>query len=93
MKKEKDEYQFERAQDEIRKGLVHVAAAKQLFGASPDKSAGAPAPAPAPATSSTDDDDDDASTVAQVAKLARLHERGVLTDAEFEDQKRKLIGE
>jgi hypothetical protein len=111
MKKEDDEYQFERAQDEIRKGLVHVAAAKELFGSEGGQDSGAPAalsPAPnsvpssvptpptrstVPASAASAAGDDDDSTVSQIAKLARLHERGILTDAEFEEQKRKLIGE
>jgi hypothetical protein len=112
LKQEKDEYQFERAQDEIRKGLLHVGAANQLFNPSAEKTAEAaglgstdsapaaagvaapaataPALSPAPGPITTDDDD---STVSELAKLAKLHERGILTDAEFAEEKRKLIGE
>jgi hypothetical protein len=120
MKTPKDEYQFERAQEQVRKGLGHVAAAGELFNPTADKTAetaglgtgtgtAKPAPAgatteapgmptgpppvvpPAPAapvvTSSGDD------VVSELAKLADLHEHGVLTDAEFAEEKRKLIGE
>jgi hypothetical protein len=112
LKEEKDEYQFERAQDEIRKGLLHIGAANQLFNPSAEKTAEAaglgstesapaiagatasaaatPTLSPAPAPITTDDSD---STVSELAKLARLHERGILTDAEFAEEKRKLIGE
>lgn len=116
LKEKKDEYQFERAQDEIRKGLIHVKAASHLFnlsaketahpaglGASTGSASGAatasaaatssPAlPAAPPPVSSGDSDDDD-TTVSEIAKLASLHQRGILTDAEFAEEKRKLIGD
>jgi hypothetical protein len=44
----------------------------------------APAPAPAPAAPATD-------TVTQLKELAELHQQGVLTDAEFEAQKAKIL--
>jgi hypothetical protein len=110
LKQETDEYQFERAQDEIRKGLLHVSAAAQMFNPSAEQTAAAaglgssstaaaepsqPAPpalpsAPPPVSAANSDDD---STVSEIAKLASLHQRGVLTDAEFEAEKQKLIGD
>jgi hypothetical protein len=125
LKKPKDEYQFERAQDAIRQGLQHVDTANRLFNPSPEATAqsaglgvaadsttvsGAPAiaevrgpqpapatvpapapadgPAPAPEPAGGGDD-----LVSALAKLSSLHDRGVLTDAEFAEEKRKLIGE
>ena len=41
--------------------------------------------APAPAGGMTDN------TIEQLGKLGQLHEQGVLTDAEFEVQKQKLL--
>jgi hypothetical protein len=46
----------------------------------------APAPAPAPAASSGTDD-----LIEQLDKLGKLRDSGVLTDAEFEAQKAKLL--
>jgi hypothetical protein len=46
----------------------------------------APAPAPAPAAGGISDE-----SIAQLQKLAQLHESGVLTDEEFNEQKRKLL--
>lgn len=45
----------------------------------------APAPAPTPAQQGAD-------TVTQLERLQRLRESGALTDAEFEQQKRRLLG-
>ncbi len=45
----------------------------------------APAPAPAPAAPSADD------TLAQLKQLGELKQAGVLTDAEFEVQKQKIL--
>ena len=42
--------------------------------------------APAPATGGMTDN-----TIEQLGKLGQLHEQGVLTDAEFEVQKQKLL--
>jgi len=42
--------------------------------------------APAPAASGMTDN-----TIEQLGKLGQLHEQGVLTDAEFEVQKQKLL--
>jgi hypothetical protein len=44
--------------------------------------------APAPAPDSSDDTDD---MIAQLEKLGSLHQQGVLTDAEFDAQKAKLL--
>ena len=46
----------------------------------------AQAPAPAPAAGGMTDN-----TIEQLGKLGQLHEQGVLTDAEFEVQKQKLL--
>jgi len=46
----------------------------------------ADAPPPPPATSSTDD------KLAQLKELGELKASGVLTDAEFEEQKAKILG-
>ena len=46
----------------------------------------APPPAPAPADSGEDD------MLAQLEKLGKLHDSGVLTDEEFAAQKAKLLG-
>lgn len=46
----------------------------------------APPPAAAPAGGITDD------TIAQIQKLGQLKEQGLITDDEFEAQKRKLLG-
>jgi hypothetical protein len=45
------------------------------------------APAPAPAAASGEDD-----MLAQLEKLGKLHDSGVLTDDEFAAQKAKLLG-
>src|SRR6516162_2849339 len=44
----------------------------------------APAPAPAPAAPAPD-------PIAQLKELAELHSQGILTDAEFEAQKAKVL--
>jgi hypothetical protein len=54
-------------------------------GTVPGPAAPAPAAAPASAGGSTD-------TVAQLEKLAKLRDSGALTDAEFEQQKAKILG-
>ena len=46
----------------------------------------APAPAPAPAPAASTD------TVTQLKELADLKNQGILTDAEFEAQKAKILG-
>jgi hypothetical protein len=48
-------------------------------------SAQAAAPAPAPAGGISD------ASIQQLQKLAELKSQGILTDAEFEEQKRKLL--
>jgi Short C-terminal domain len=52
-----------------------------------DQSQQAPAPAPAPAAGGMTDD-----TIEQLKKLGELRDSGVLTDEEFDAQKRKLLG-
>ena len=47
----------------------------------------APAPAPAPASAGPGDD-----MLAQLEKLGQLHEAGVHTDAEFAEQKARILG-
>ena len=47
----------------------------------------AAAPPPAPAAPAAEDD-----TIAQLERLASLKQQGILTDAEFEAQKAKLLG-
>ena len=49
--------------------------------------AAAPPPPAAPASSGITDD-----TIEQLTKLGQLHESGVLTDDEFDQQKRRLLG-
>jgi membrane protease subunit (stomatin/prohibitin family) len=44
-----------------------------------------PAPAPAPAPAATD-------TVTQLKELAELKDQGILTEAEFDAQKAKILG-
>lgn len=48
--------------------------------------AAAPAPAPAPEPQSTGPD------LEQLKELAALHDQGILTDAEFDAQKAKILG-
>lgn len=59
---------------------ANQAAAEQAAAAAPP-----PPPAAAPAVGMTDD------KIQQLKDLAALHESGVLTDAEFEVQKAKLL--
>jgi hypothetical protein len=73
LKRSDDAYQFAQAQDALRRGAQHIAAAQQLFSA-----------APAPVS---------AGTLDQISKLADLHEQGALTDAEFAEEKHKLLGD
>ncbi|MCX5055479.1 SHOCT domain-containing protein [Streptomyces sp. NBC_00201] len=47
------------------------------------------APAPPPPTQSADDPN---STIAQLKELGELKAQGVLTDAEFEEQKSRILG-
>jgi hypothetical protein len=72
-----DNYQFERGLDAVRRGHEHIAAAGQLFSATQARDP----------TAAPDDE-----TINEITKLAKLHRSGALTDAEFADQKRKLIG-
>ena len=64
------------------------AAAQQQQAAPPPPPAPEPAPeaAPAPAAGITDD------SIEQLKKLADLHASGVLSDAEFEAAKAKILG-
>jgi Short C-terminal domain len=50
------------------------------------QAAAAPAPAPAPAAGGGTSD-----MIEQLSKLGELHKQGILTDAEFEVQKQKLL--
>lgn len=54
----------------------------------PQQAYAAPAPAPAPAPPAMDSD----ALIEQLTKLGALRDQGVLTDAEFERQKAKLLG-
>ncbi|WP_405871321.1 MULTISPECIES: SHOCT domain-containing protein [unclassified Streptomyces] len=47
------------------------------------------APAPPPPTQSADDPNN---TIAQLKELGELKAQGVLTDAEFEEQKSRILG-
>ena len=49
----------------------------------------APEPAPAPAAAPADGTND---VIAQLKELAELKNQGILTDAEFEAQKAKILG-
>ena len=55
--------------------------------AAPVQAAPPPPVAPAPAPAGITDD-----TIEQLTKLGQLRDSGVLTDAEFEQQKRRLLG-
>ena len=76
-----DDYQFQRAQQALREGAEHVQNAGRLF-TSPHATATATAPSAV-----------DGGVVDRLSKLAALHEQGALTDAEFAQEKRKLLGE
>jgi hypothetical protein len=69
----------EAGQEERLEGLESQAAAP------PPQPAAAPAPAPAAGGMSQD-------TIDQLKQLGELHEQGVLTDQEFDQQKAKLLG-
>jgi Short C-terminal domain len=92
-----DNYQFERALDALKRGLEHVHAAEHLFNASePDPASPTPAPVmthepSAPVASASTGLGHD--MVDELSKLAALHDRGALTDTEFDREKRKLLGE
>ncbi|MDX2563188.1 SHOCT domain-containing protein [Streptomyces sp. TX20-6-3] len=58
---------------------------EQEYAAPPPPPAAAPAPAPAPAAS------DMSSKIDQLKQLGELRDQGVLTDSEFEEQKRRLL--
>ncbi|MDQ1017608.1 SHOCT domain-containing protein [Streptomyces afghaniensis] len=51
-----------------------------------------PAPQPAPGEPSPPAASDMTSTIEQLKQLGELKAQGVLTEAEFEDQKRRLLG-
>ena len=76
----KAEQQYEAQQYEMQQ-----AAAQQQQYAPPPAYEAAPAPAPAASTGGTD-------VVAQLQQLATLKAQGVLSDAEFEAAKAKLLG-
>ncbi|MFD3993508.1 SHOCT domain-containing protein [Streptomyces sp. NPDC058583] len=58
---------------------------EQEYAAPPPPPAAAPAPAPAPAAS------DMSSKIDQLKQLGELKDQGVLTDSEFEEQKRRIL--
>ncbi len=62
------------------------AAAYEQQQQSPPQAYAAPPPEPAPAAGVSDD------TVAQLERLGKLKEEGILTDEEFAAQKAKLLG-
>ena len=61
--------------------------AQQAYGAPPAQQYAPPPPPPAPAASGGLSDD----SMAKLQQLAQLHEQGILTDAEFEVQKQKIL--
>jgi Short C-terminal domain len=81
LKNSGDAYQFAKGRDALARGQEHVSAAAALFG-------GGSAPLQTTPTSAGD------TTMAdQLQRLASLHDRGDLTDEEFAEQKRLLIGD
>ena len=85
LQKPDDNYQFERALDALKRGRAHLDAATRMFNAS-----GQPAMATAHGGGSSAEN---GKVVDQLAALATLHERGELTDAEFDEQKRRLLSD
>jgi hypothetical protein len=59
----------------------------------PPPSYQAPPTYPPPAPSAAPPADDLTTRLAQIKQLGELKERGVLTDAEFQTQKRKILGD
>ena len=85
LQKPDDKYQFERALDALKRGRAHLDAATRMFNASGEH---------AMATAHGGDSSaENGKMVDQLAALATLHERGELTDAEFGEQKRKLLSD
>jgi hypothetical protein len=76
LKQADDPYHFDRALSALKAGHRHVHAADQLF--NPGKEARTP--------------QDESAIVERLEKLTTLHDSGALTDAEFSEQKRKLLG-
>jgi Short C-terminal domain len=70
-------------QDMYQQGEYDQQAQDQQYAAQP------PAPAPAPAAPAPDPMD---AKMAELEKLGRLHESGVLTDEEFAAEKAKILG-
>jgi hypothetical protein len=97
LKQPDDQYQFERALDAIKQGRDHVHAAGQLLNPTDGQAAAAPAPGQAPRALPASGGSEPVATdqgrdfVDELAKLGALHDRGALTDPEFEEQKRKLL--
>ncbi len=87
LKRADDAYQFAKAQEALARGAQHIQAAQQLFSAAPTPAAAVVA-APAGATAA-----DTTGVVDRISKLAALHKEGALTDAEFTEEKRKLLGD
>ena len=68
---------------------ARIDALEQQQYAQPEQQYAAPPPAAAPAAPAADPDE----IYAQLEKLADLKSKGILTDAEFEVQKAKLLGQ
>jgi hypothetical protein len=69
-------------------GTATASASASSFSAGP---AATPAPAPTAAAQSAEGDDDEA--LDKIERLAALHEKGLISQAEFDEQKRRLLGE
>jgi hypothetical protein len=81
LKSSDDAYQFAKGRETLARGQEHVRAAAAMF-------ASGSAPLRTTPTSALD------TTMAdQLQRLASLHDRGDLTDEEFAEQKRQLIGD
>ncbi|MCB1256045.1 MAG: SHOCT domain-containing protein [Microthrixaceae bacterium] len=73
------------AQEDQRVAQTHHAAAQQAVPQPAPAAPAAPAPAAAPVSDTTD-------MLAQLTKLGELRDAGVLTEAEFEVQKARILG-
>ncbi len=92
LKRADDAYQFAKAQEALSQGAQHIRAAQQLFSTAPAPAAPVTPAATATATAAATAADT-AGVVDRISKLAALHQQGALTDAEFAEEKRKLLGE
>jgi hypothetical protein len=82
LKNPDDAYQFARGREALARGQQHLSAATGLFGGGGS-----------PQLERTRTASVDGTTVEQLQRLAALHDRGDLTDEEFAEQKRLLIGD